>query len=225
MSDAIWLLDTRRVTTRAVTHASQQLGESSRRLLVSLTRAAIRRRFLISRALMRAAAASWSRCDPRDIAFHERPGQAPVINGGGAPVFVSLSHTREWIACALDATPVGLDIEHTERPRDVVAMSALFFAEAEHAWLLAQPDRAHAFYELWTGKEAMFKLQQQCGDERHLLDTHFHVDGGVLHATGPTRELHFRAPAPFLVGSVARAGDSPSRGALAAWIDALPLMT
>ena len=225
MSDAIWLLDARGVTKRSIVSAEEQLGDASRRVLASLTREAVRRRFLISRALLRSAVATWTHGDARDVDIQERAGNAPAIRSGSGPVFASLSHTGDWIACAVDASPIGVDIERTARARDVVGMSATFFSEAENAWLLQQRDHTAAFYALWTGKEAMFKLKQHVGGDGHLLDTHFDIQNGQLCATMPTRRLCYGSISPSLVGSVARAVEGTSPGASLEWKDARSLVT
>ena len=225
MSDAIWLLDARGVTKRSIVNAEEQLGDASRRVVASFTSEIVRRRFLLSRALLRSAVATWTHGDARNVDIEERTSNAPAIRGGAADVFVSLSHTGDWIACAVGDSPVGVDIERTERARDLVGMSATFFSLAEHTWLLQQPDHAAAFYALWTGKEAMFKVRQQVDGDGHVLDTHFNIQNGQLHATVPTRQLCYSSISPFLVGSVARAVDGGSHGASLEWKDARTLVT
>lgn len=88
---------------------------------------------------------------------------------GNYPVFISLTHSGEWVACAASQAPIGIDMELCA-PRDL-ALARRFFREEEVAYLLAgsswkeiptpcrDPALLERFYEIWTAKEAWFKLQ------------------------------------------------------------------
>ena len=80
----------------------------------------------------------------------------------------SLSHSREWVACATSAqATLGLDIEVIDPRRDISRISKIAFQPSEHIWLKSQPkaERASAFYSLWSAREALFKLQCNLGRE------------------------------------------------------------
>ncbi len=68
-----------------------------------------------------------------------------------APHF-NLSHSGDWLLCAVSDTPVGVDIE---RPRKVSpALIRRVCTPAELAFLAGQPER---FLQVWTAKEAYLK--------------------------------------------------------------------
>lgn len=71
----------------------------------------------------------------------------------------NLSHSGNWAVCAMDKSPVGIDIEQV---RDVrfKALAARHFTPDENAWLAAHADRRQAFFRLWTAKESLLKA---CG--------------------------------------------------------------
>jgi 4'-phosphopantetheinyl transferase len=75
------------------------------------------------------------------------------------PLYLSISHSGDWVACAASTEPVGVDVECTRRQRNVLALSRLACSEAETAQLAAlpSPEREALFYRLWTLKEAWFK--------------------------------------------------------------------
>ena len=80
------------------------------------------------------------------------PNDAPPTIVGRPDLFLSISHSGGWTACALGASPLGLDLEAPQRQRDIAGLMELCCTPGERA-LLAQID----FYELWTVKEAWLK--------------------------------------------------------------------
>lgn len=119
------------------------------------------RQFLIGRLLLRHALGNLLGVHPQAISLTERPGLAPLLNWESSPHGFSLSHSGPWIACAVSAqTALGLDIEMMDSQRDLVALGEQVFDAAEAAAISALADdvRAAAFYELWSRKEASYKL-------------------------------------------------------------------
>ena len=80
------------------------------------------------------------------------PGGQPVLLGRSA--FVSISHCEEFVACAVADTPVGIDIERI-RPIKPGLIDRVCTPE-EKAYVGDSPAR---FLEIWTAKEAWFKMQ------------------------------------------------------------------
>lgn len=70
----------------------------------------------------------------------------------GCDKHISISHSGEYVACAISDGPVGIDIEkikeYDPRLKDRVC------TEAEREYVDADPDK---FFEIWTAKEAYFK--------------------------------------------------------------------
>ncbi|BGE87889.1 hypothetical protein Ms3S1_p11300 (plasmid) [Methylosinus sp. 3S-1] len=74
----------------------------------------------------------------------------------------NLSHTHGAVACAVThGRPVGVDIENASRDIDLLALARAYFAPAETALLeaLVEEERAAAFFQLWTLKEAYVKAR------------------------------------------------------------------
>lgn len=72
-----------------------------------------------------------------------------------------LSHSGEWVACAVDTTPVGIDIQEI-RPWKMT-LAKRFYHEDEYNRLLAleevdQDRQTEEFYSMWTAKESAVKL-------------------------------------------------------------------
>lgn len=68
---------------------------------------------------------------------------------------LSLSHSGEYVVCALSDRPVGIDIQAMRPYRKGIAQR--YFSAPELARLEAAPDKTVAFYELWTAKESLIK--------------------------------------------------------------------
>lgn len=68
----------------------------------------------------------------------------------------SLSHCTNAVACAVDARPVGVDIERVRPFKDTLA--AYVLNEQELAHVRQAPNPALAFTILWTKKESLLKL-------------------------------------------------------------------
>ena len=85
-----------------------------------------------------------------------RPYLAPVFSQ--RPPFISISHTRGWVACAAtEIGPVGIDIERQRPNRDHAGIAAVAFGPREAA---RAGSSGTAFYRIWTLREAISKA---CG--------------------------------------------------------------
>jgi 4'-phosphopantetheinyl transferase len=87
----------------------------------------------------------------------EAPHDAPPSVTGRPDLFLSISHSGDWTACALADAPIGLDLESPRRRRDIAGLIELCCTPDECALLAKSADREDAFYELWTVKEAWLK--------------------------------------------------------------------
>lgn len=97
-------------------------------------------------------------------AAEDAPPLATHVAGAvGTPVFVSIAHSGDHLACAVSDMPVGVDIEELQPRRHLDTLIEATTTEAERAALpelLAQGDeeaRMLAFFQLWTLKEAWIK--------------------------------------------------------------------
>ncbi|MEE3329945.1 MAG: 4'-phosphopantetheinyl transferase superfamily protein [Myxococcota bacterium] len=89
------------------------------------------------------------------VAGHGRP-KLEVVDG--PELDFNISHTgRHALVAVCTAARVGVDIETLDRSRDVEAVAARFFTQAEQHRVLSAEDVAHTFYRMWTCKEAYLK--------------------------------------------------------------------
>ena len=68
----------------------------------------------------------------------------------------SISHSGEWVVCAVGAVPLGVDIQ-VERPVRPVVFRALSPVEQRELDGLEEQERFPAFFDVWCLKEAYSK--------------------------------------------------------------------
>ncbi|MGO4305500.1 MULTISPECIES: 4'-phosphopantetheinyl transferase family protein [unclassified Cupriavidus] len=97
-------------------------------------------------------------------AAQDAPPLATHAGGAvGTPVFLSIAHSGDHLACAVSDLPVGIDIEEMQPRKHLDTLIEATTTEAERAALpelLADSEdaaRLTAFFQLWTLKEAWIK--------------------------------------------------------------------
>lgn len=199
-SALIWIIDGNTWPDRTLLPWLACLTEAEQQRYRRFIRPTRQREFLIGRILLRFAMARLTDLSFSDISVIERKGNAPlpVIRQNfpllpGAVPFLSLSHSRGWLACAVSAdTPLGLDIEMLDASRDVTALGLTALTAAENRWLSLQSntgdaDQVAPFYALWTAKEALFKLA--CNVEHQPTDNVL-VEDDIRMTSGENWSLH-----------------------------------
>ena len=92
--------------------------------------------------------------DPVDVPLRWNEDGKPEAPDTGW--FLSISHSGAYVVCAVDRAPIGVDVE-TIRDVDEKFMHRVC-SEEELAYALRGGDVQRRFWELWTAKEAVFKL-------------------------------------------------------------------
>lgn len=113
-------------------------------------------RGLMSKILLRFIIVSLLGKQNNSISFSTNDYGKPFL-AGESDFHFNLSHSGDWVVCAVDNMPVGIDVE---KIHDVdLNLSERFFSEEEHKYLLAMESsrRREAFFELWTLKESYIK--------------------------------------------------------------------
>ena len=170
----LWLLNGSQVQEDDLAFFAARLGASEAHRSSSFTRPERQRQFLLGRILLRIAVADLTGLSFDEVHVTERPGKSPqLIFRDRQRLFAnfSLSHSREWVACATSPqATLGLDIEVIDSRRDIFGISKIAFEPIEYSWLVSRPDaeRLSAFYSLWSAREALFKLQCNLGYETSL---------------------------------------------------------
>ncbi len=149
------------VADEAAADAGRWLTADEASRLQAMSAPVRRRSFLAGHWLARRLAADWLQADVARIALDRHADGRPqlLLDGAPSPLSLSLSHSGDWLACAIASVPVGIDVELPRRLRDLQALARFAFAPEEAKRLLhvAEEERAAIFHELWTLKEARGK--------------------------------------------------------------------
>jgi 4'-phosphopantetheinyl transferase len=163
-SATLWLLDGSDLQDNDLKFFAARLSASEKRRFANFTRTARRRQFLLGRMLLRFAVAHLTGLASDQFSVVEKSDNPPQLTFRDrrllSPKF-SLSHSHDWVACAISvAATLGVDIEVNKANRDVASISDVAFHPSEQIWLGSQPrtERIPAFYSLWCAKEAVYKL-------------------------------------------------------------------
>lgn len=163
---AVWvtLASVAAICQRLPAQADQPwLGAQERQRLSGITSPRRREQFLAGRWLARHCLADMLGGDWRGYelsAPEEGRPEVMACESGAAPAgFFSISHSADWLACAVAPFPVGVDIEGTTRERDVAALIELTCSDVEQRQMngLSADDLKRAFQARWSLKEAWIK--------------------------------------------------------------------
>ena len=97
------------------------------------------------------------------------------------PIHFNVSHSGDFVACAVDASPVGIDIEQIRSIRPALVKKVC--TEAERVYVEnGGEDMLLRFFEVWTSKEAWFKYTGTGITDLKSVDTLQHIqNGGCTH--------------------------------------------
>src|SRR6185436_4436818 len=124
-----------------------------------------RRRYLVTRALVRTVLSRYLSIDPRACIFSTNAyGRPEIVNAEGreAGLSFNLSHTHSLIVLGVTTgRALGVDVENVRDREASIAVADRFFAPQEVAALAATPaDRQqYRFFEYWTFKESYIKAR------------------------------------------------------------------
>lgn len=99
----------------------------------------------------------------------------PTVSGPArAPVYLSISHSGDKVACAVGGCPIGVDLEVPRRTRDFLALAEGVCSPEERQRLrAAEPaSRSALFHECWTLKEAWLKSRGEDMSPGRLAQIH-----------------------------------------------------
>ncbi len=122
--------------------------------------AADRRKDLIARALLRSQLGERLNLAPASLVFKRGEHGKPALVLDSSLEF-NLSHAGDWIVLAMAESRIGVDIEHTARDNDVMAIADRYFFGSEIAELTSfEPsEQRQRFFDYWTLKEAYMKAR------------------------------------------------------------------
>lgn len=117
-----------------------------------------RQRFVVSRVVLRDILGGYYGVAAGAIPIAREPGGRPYIEGSDR-LFFSLSHSGATALIAVAATAIGVDVERVRRiaRADAIARRVLHAETVAFLETLSAPQRAAAFVDAWTQREAHVK--------------------------------------------------------------------
>jgi 4'-phosphopantetheinyl transferase len=139
---------------------SERLSEDERAKAARFIFDKDRRLYATAHALMRHSL--WRATGRTDTQFSvNKFGKPEILEAGGGPAMkFNISHSGELAVCCLSPRfDVGVDVEEVDESQSFEEVAATQFTPYERARLTAcsGPTRTHAFFQLWTLKEALVK--------------------------------------------------------------------
>lgn len=101
--------------------------------------------------------------DLSDFAWATLPSGKPMLtfrDGRPQPLHVSVAHGGGLAAAAVcDQGPIGVDLEHVDARRNLLAIAQRFYSTEESSQLVeaSADERTVLFHQWWTRKEAVLK--------------------------------------------------------------------
>jgi 4'-phosphopantetheinyl transferase len=151
-----------RLSDENAPHLRAVLTGDERRRADRFRFAADRRRFTVTRAVLRTILGHYLRAAPDSLCFEYsefgKPSLVRSQNPQGISFNVAHSGDRSLLAFGL-ATHLGVDVEDTNIERNVAGLARVAFSPAQYGSFLALPDaaRRRAFFDAWTRQEAVVK--------------------------------------------------------------------
>lgn len=115
-----------------------------------------RKRSLLAHYVVKKMISSVTGQNLKDIVIKTGEHGKPGVDGD--EVYISISHSGEYVACAVADRPCGIDIEEI-RNTDI-KVAERFFTSGEYEYIKnhTREEQARCFCEIWTAKEAYAKL-------------------------------------------------------------------
>lgn len=126
-----------------------------------------------------------------------------IYNGFGKPalekqqnIFFNLSHSGDWVICAVGDISVGVDVEQIAKPD--LGIAKRFYSAAEYSYLsgLDEELQMNEFFKIWTLKESYIKEAGR-GLNIPLDSFSFNLDKGEIKVQD---QKGFRKDLQFLAG-------------------------
>lgn len=113
---------------------------------------------LLSDVLVRSIACHKLKIANADLTFSFNRYGKPFFDNLENTFKFNISHSGDWIVCAIDHLPIGIDIEKMRRI-NYISLAKSCFSKIEYETIIAQPTTKQSdyFFELWTLKESYIK--------------------------------------------------------------------
>jgi 4'-phosphopantetheinyl transferase len=156
----VWRVDVRSAYARR-DDLWRVLAEDERQKATDLLFEGDRKRFVVSRGVLRVLLGRYLRMQPGSLVFGYNPfGKPFLVGASGVRFSTSHSHGLVLLAFVRDRD-IGVDVEHLRQDLGLDEIAARHFSTREVATLRSLPNdlRKEAFFSCWTRKEAFAKAK------------------------------------------------------------------
>ena len=104
-------------------------------------------------------------CDDEAKILKDSCGKPYIKNSN---LHISIGHSGDFAVCAISEKPIGIDIE---KSRDIRLETAKKFCNEEELKYINECDNQNRFFEIWTAKEAAYKMSGGSIKNFKVIDT------------------------------------------------------
>ena len=161
----LWLTYCDEIDNRLLATYRAFLSDDERLQELRFYFAADRRRYLVTRALVRTVLSKYAPIDPGQWRFTKNAYGRPAIEKPQltiAPLRFNISHTTNLVTLGVaEGFEIGLDVEHTAPRGGSIDIAKAYFApeEVEDLASLSAQHFTDRFFEYWTLKESYIKAR------------------------------------------------------------------
>lgn len=145
-----------------------------------------RNRFIICRSILKFVLAAHTKLDVKDIYLDYHLNKKPYL-ASHPWLHFNISHSEDFAVIAISRNTVGIDIEYISEDFNFTNLLPNIFNEKEILGIQNAVNKKHAFYTLWTRKEAFVKALGKGIDDDFkyipCLDGQHSIDSTLLKTT------------------------------------------
>lgn len=113
-------------------------------------------RFIICRSILKYLLSMHARMDVEHVKIDYLANKKPYLPSHPS-LFFNVSHSENYALIAIANRPIGIDIEYINENFNFTPLLHDIFNDTEVSFIKKSQDKRHAFYSLWTRKEAFVK--------------------------------------------------------------------
>lgn len=164
-----------------------------------------RNRFIICRSILKIVLAAHTKLEAKNICLDYHFNKKPYL-ASHPGLYFNISHSGDFAVIAVSRNNVGIDIEYISEELNFTNLLPAIFEENEILTIQNTANKKHAFYTLWTRKEAFVKALGKGIDEDFkyipCLDGQHIIDSTLLKTTKNWRVFSFELADHYL-GAIA----------------------
>lgn len=150
------VLEIKDFTEAQFEQAFEKMSEKRQERCLRYKFAEDRRRMAFGEELLRELVCDVYGVTDEEITLENLPSGKPLAKVKGKDIFISITHSGDFVAATVCDTAVGIDLEVKKEFKPSLLRKALSSEELEY--VEKSKDKNQAFLKIWTAKEAYLKL-------------------------------------------------------------------